>query len=100
MIVVFWSPLDMLDSGSGHARFRNDRSCEVRRAQDWWVFESPASLACDGAARPPVRQAASSSLATRMAATGYFGGHFGPDSPLFLRKYVVPLLQITETAGR
>jgi hypothetical protein len=33
-----------------------------------------------------------------MAATGYVGGHFGPDSPAFLRKYVVPLLRAeTET---
>ena len=28
-----------------------------------------------------------------MASTGYFGGHVGPDSPAFLRKYVVPLLR-------
>jgi len=34
----------------------------------------------------------------RMAATGYFGGHLGPDCPLFLRKYVVPLLRFDETA--
>jgi hypothetical protein len=31
----------------------------------------------------------------RMATTGYFGGHIGPDSPWFLRRFVVPLL----TAG-
>jgi hypothetical protein len=29
----------------------------------------------------------------RMASTLYFGGHVGPDSPFFLRKYVVPLLR-------
>ena len=34
----------------------------------------------------------------RMATTGYFGGHMGPDSPMFLRKYVVPLLRIEETS--
>ena len=28
-----------------------------------------------------------------MAATGYLGGHVGPDCPAFLRKYVVPLLR-------
>ena len=27
-----------------------------------------------------------------MASSGYLGGHVGPDSPAFLRKYVVPLL--------
>ena len=27
-----------------------------------------------------------------MAPTGYLGGHVGPDSPAFLRRYVVPLL--------
>ncbi len=27
-----------------------------------------------------------------MMTTGYLGGHVGPDSPAFLRKYVVPLL--------
>jgi hypothetical protein len=28
-----------------------------------------------------------------MIATGYCGGHFGTDSPLFLKKYVLPLLR-------
>ena len=28
----------------------------------------------------------------RMAPTGYLGGHVGPDSPPFLKRYVVPLL--------
>jgi hypothetical protein len=31
--------------------------------------------------------------ARRMARTGYLGGHVGPDSPIFLRNYVVPLLR-------
>ena len=31
--------------------------------------------------------------APRMATTGYLGGHVGPDSPIFLRNYVVPLLR-------
>ncbi len=34
----------------------------------------------------------------RMAATGYLGGHVGPDSPVFLKNYVVPLLR-TGPAG-
>ena len=33
----------------------------------------------------------------RMAASGNFGGHMGPDSPFFLRKYVVPLLTVEES---
>jgi len=28
-----------------------------------------------------------------MITTGYLGGYFGPDSPLFLKKYVLPLLR-------
>ena len=31
-----------------------------------------------------------------MATTGYLGGHVGPDSPAFLRKYVVPLLRVAD----
>jgi hypothetical protein len=34
-----------------------------------------------------------------MASTGYLGGHVGPDSPAFLRKYVVPLLRASEHSG-
>jgi hypothetical protein len=33
-----------------------------------------------------------------MAASGYLGGHLGPDSPVFLKNYVVPLLR-TGTDG-
>jgi hypothetical protein len=33
----------------------------------------------------------------RMAATGYLGGHWGADSPWFLKKYVVPLLEVGTT---
>ena len=29
----------------------------------------------------------------------YLGGHFGTDSPLFLRKYVVPLLRVERRPG-
>jgi hypothetical protein len=35
----------------------------------------------------------------RMVTTGYLGGHFGTDSPEFLRKYVVPLLRVLEARG-
>jgi hypothetical protein len=34
-----------------------------------------------------------------MASTGYLGGHVGSDSPAFLRRYVVPLLRVTEPPG-
>jgi hypothetical protein len=36
----------------------------------------------------------------RMSSTGYLGGHLGPDSPRFLKKYVVPLLRVDPAAGR
>lgn len=89
-LVSFWSPLDVVVLGVGTWLFKTaDR---VRSFSAGLVgFREPAGL--DDAGR--------SLYATRlrqvrwrpeMARSWYFGGHVGPDSPPFLRKYVVPLL--------
>jgi hypothetical protein len=91
-IVVFWSPLDVIVLGAGTRLFGTiDR-----------VKTSSAGLV--GFRVPPVDDARDRHYDRlrqvrwhpRMAASGNFGGHMGPDSPFFLRKYVVPLLTIAE----
>ncbi len=91
-LVVFWSPFDIVILGAGTWLFGTiDRVRSVgaglvgfqvppvdKRTE---VQSDEYEKLCQVRWRPP------------MARTGYFGGHFGPDSPLFLRKYVVPLLR-------
>jgi len=96
-IVVFWSPLDVIILGAGTRLFGTaDRVKSV-------------SAGLVGFQVPPLGNLAGSSVHSygklrqvrwrpRMAMTGYFGGHVGPDSPMFLRKYVVPLLRVEEIA--
>jgi hypothetical protein len=90
-MVVFWSPLDVFILGVGTRIFGTaDR---VRTAGAGLVgFRIPAS----GSGQERARQYAKLNQVrwrVRMASSGYLGGHFGPDSPVFLRKYVVPLLR-------
>ena len=91
-IVVFWSPLDVIVLGAGTRLFGTiDR---VKTVGAGLVgFQVPRSVTSTDVARGreygKLRQVR---WQPRMAASGYFGGHMGPDSPLFLRKYVVPLL--------
>ncbi len=98
-MVVFWSPLDVLKLGAGTCVFGTaDR---VRTASAGLVgFRVPPPSA-DGRcpsdrAYARLRQVRWS---PRMAATGNLGGHLGPDSPVFLKKYVVPLLRDGTGAG-
>jgi hypothetical protein len=91
-MVVFWSPLDVILLGAGTRVFGTvDR---VWTASAGMVgFRLPPSLPDDreqGRQYAKLRQVR---WALQMAATGYLGGHFGPDSPLFLKRYVVPLLR-------
>lgn len=90
--VVFWSPLDLVILGLGTGIFGTSD-----RARSWGAgmvgFRRP------GADDPPERIEAYRKLrqvrwSPRMSATGYLGGHLGPDSPLFLKKYVLPLLRV------
>ena len=88
-MVVFWSPLDVVILGAGTWLFKTvDR---VRSVGAGMVgFRPPAGLdEAGGRATPGSGRSAGGPA---MARTGYLGGHVGPDSPAFLRKYVVPLL--------
>ena len=88
-LVSFWSPFDVVVLGAGI-----------------WIFKTADRVRAPGAGltgfRPPLGLGESGlSLYSKlrqvrwspiMATTGHLGGHVGPDSPAFLRKYVVPLL--------
>jgi hypothetical protein len=94
-MVVFWSPLDVIILGAGTRVFGTiDR---VKTASAGLVgFRVPAvGKSNDNIGREydKLRQVR---WQPRMAASGYLGGHFGPDNPLFLRRYVVPLLRVEE----
>jgi hypothetical protein len=95
-IVVFWSPLDLVVLGLGTRMFGTiDR---VRTVGAGLVgFRVPPADASDPTPNPQYRKLRQIRWHPRMAASGYFGGHMGPDSPFFLSNYVVPLLRIEET---
>jgi pimeloyl-ACP methyl ester carboxylesterase len=79
-VVHFWSPLDVFVLGAGTRVFGTiDRKMSVS-----------AGLVGFRRPHPGLRQVR---WRPAMAPTGYLGGHVGPDSPAFLRKYVVPLLR-------
>ena len=97
-MVVFWSPLDLFILGAGTRVFGTaDR---VRTASAGLVgFRIPPPQSGGGfhldGQYAKLRQVR---WTPRMAASGYLGGHLGPDSPVFLKNYVVPLLR-TGTDG-
>jgi Serine aminopeptidase, S33 len=95
-MVVFWSPLDVLILGAGTRLFGTvDR---VKSVSSGLVsFQVPSADDSDPASNQGYAKLRQVRWRPRMAATGYFGGHLGPDSPLFLRKYVVPLLRVEES---
>jgi hypothetical protein len=94
-LVVFWSPLDVFILGLGTLVFGTiDRVRTTGAGLVGFVAPSPVD--------PRERR---DNLYTKvrqirwrpaMMTTGYCGGHFGTDSPLFLKKYVVPLLRPDE----
>lgn len=88
-MVVFWSPLDVIVLGLGTRIFGTiDR---VRSVSAGLVgFRQPPEA--DYAKLRQVR------WRPEMAPTGNLGGHVGPDNPAFLRKYVIPLLQVGPVA--
>jgi pimeloyl-ACP methyl ester carboxylesterase len=89
-MVSFWSPLDVVVLGLGTWLFKTaDR---VRSFSAGLVgFRPPEELDDEGRLlyATKLRQVR---WRAEMARTWYLGGHVGPDSPPFLRKYVVPLL--------
>jgi hypothetical protein len=94
-MVVFWSPFDVIVLGAGTRVFGTiDR---VRSVSAGLVgFRPPATPGGDSEA--PYAKLRQVRWRPEMASTGYLGGHVGPDSPAFLRKYVVPLLRASNTA--
>jgi hypothetical protein len=94
-MVVFWSPLDVLVLGAGTRLFGTiDR---VKSVSSGLVgFQIPSVDDSDPTRNQGYAKLRQVRWRPRMAATGYFGGHLGPDSPLFLRKYIVPLLRVEE----
>jgi hypothetical protein len=96
-MVVFWSPLDVIVLGLGTRVFGTvDRIKGVSAGMVG--FRAPGPL--EGPSRPQYAKLRQVRWRPRMAATGYLGGHVGPDSPAFLRKYVVPLLRAVDRADR
>jgi hypothetical protein len=95
-MVVFWSPLDVLVLGAGTRVFGTiDR---VKSVSSGLVgFRIPSIDDSDETRNQSYAKLRQVRWRPGMAATGYFGGHLGPDSPLFLRKYVVPLLWVEES---
>lgn len=88
-LVVFWSPLDVFVLGLGTRFFGTmDR---VKSVSAGLVgFKPPLDL--DDAGQAQYAKLRQVRWRLSMAPTWYLGGHVGPDSPKFLRKYVVPLL--------
>jgi hypothetical protein len=98
-MVVFWSPLDLFVLGAGTRVFGTiDRVKSVSAGMVGFQRPSPDRVGAEAsAAYDRLRQVR---WQIKMAATGHFGGHVGPDSPMFLRRYVVPLLRTEETVPR
>jgi hypothetical protein len=91
-LVVFWSPYDVIVLGAGTRIFGTiDR---IRTVSAGLVGFRPPSPDGDAGRRAQYRKLRQVRWRPRMAATGYLGGHVGPDNPAFLRKYVVPLLRV------
>jgi hypothetical protein len=94
-MVVFWSPLDVFFLGLGTRVFGTADRVKTAGA-GMTSFRIPPAIG-----KPALESDRASQYAklrqirwtSRMAASGNLGGHFGPDSPLFLKKYVVPLLR-------
>jgi pimeloyl-ACP methyl ester carboxylesterase len=90
-MVVFWSPLDVIVLGLGTLVFGTiDRIKSVSAGLVGFRGPEPG----DDARAIQYRKLRQVRWSIEMATTGYLGGHVGPDSPAFLRKYVVPLLRI------
>lgn len=92
-LVVFWSPLDVIILGAGTRIFgTSDRVwCSGAGRVGFLRPKAGTDAAARVASYKKLRQIR---WTPRMSATGYLGGHMGPDSPRFLKKYVVPLLRV------
>ncbi len=91
-MVVYWSPLDLLFLGLGTGLFGTSDRVRSRGA-GLVGFRTPSPGDAPERLRA-YRKLRQVRWTPRMSATGYFGGHLGPDSPLFLSRHVVPLLRV------
>ncbi len=92
-MVVFWSPLDVFILGAGTCILGTaDR---VRTASAGLVGFRVPPPPTGGCGHPDGQYSKLRQVrwTPRMAASGNLGGHLGPDSPVFLKNYVVPLLR-------
>jgi pimeloyl-ACP methyl ester carboxylesterase len=90
-MTVFWSPLDWIVLGAGTRIFGTvDRKNKV--SAGLVGFRRPKDLDESGTAQ--YHKLKQIRWTPGMASTGYLGGHVGPDSPAFLRRYVLPLLEV------
>ncbi len=98
-MVVFWSPLDVVILGAGTRVFGTiDR---VKTVSSGLVgFQIPRIGDSTKTDHPDYARLRQVRWRLEMAASGHFGGHFGPDSPWFLKKYVLPLLRVETSAPR
>ena len=94
-LVVFFSPLDLVVLGAGTRIFGTaDRvrtaSAGLRGFRGPTIAKLPDPRQPSTAPYAKLRQVCWS---PKMVATGNLGGHIGPDCPVFLKRYVVPLLR-------
>ncbi|MDB5349671.1 MAG: hypothetical protein JWN86_918 [Planctomycetota bacterium] len=98
-MTLYWSPLDVFVLGVGTRVFG---TIDGRKAVSAGLvgFRQPKDL--DESGRLQYAKLKQIRWSPGMARTGYLGGHIGPDNPAFLKKYVLPLLQVapqSEDAG-
>jgi Serine hydrolase len=91
-VTAFWSPFDVIILGAGTRLFGTiDR---VRSVGAGLVgFRVPGSGESDSERVVQYDKLRQIGWRRGMLLTGNLGGHFGPDSPVFLRKFVMPLLR-------
>jgi hypothetical protein len=92
-LVVFWSPFDVFILGMGTYLLGTVDRIRTRSA-GLVSFRAPLGSQPETEQGHPYSKLRQVRWQPRMAATANLGGHVGPDSPFFLKKYVVPLLRV------
>jgi hypothetical protein len=94
-LVVFFSPLDLVVLGAGTRLFGTADRVRTASAGLCGFLEPRILKIADPqqTSASPYAKLRQVRWTTKMVATGHLGGHIGPDSPVFLKRYVVPLLR-------
>ena len=98
-VVVFWSPCDIFILGLGTAVFGTSDRVRCRSA-GLVGFRTPPECQAGDARGHPYSKLRQVRWEPPMVRAGNFGGHIGPDSPFFLKRYVAPLLRIDGSPHR